>query len=54
MAEETTESKTTVVGEALGEIFCVKCGGKLKGMVNGTKDTCPYDDCGVTFSVRIY
>ncbi len=43
------------VGEEIaGEMFCPKCGGKIKGLKQGIKETCPYDDCGLQFSIRTY
>ena len=43
------------VGEEIkGEMYCIKCGGKISGLKQGVKETCPFPDCGFQFSVRTY
>lgn len=51
----SNENTSNVASEIIdGEIFCPACGGKLRGLINGKKDKCGYDDCGAEFSLRFY
>lgn len=51
---ENNEPTIKAVGETIEMAFCPCCGGKLEGLTSGKKETCPFDDCGKQFSVRIY
>ena len=55
MSETNTESSTAKIVEEIiqEEVHCPHCAGKLSGVINGKRDTCPYDDCKKSFTIRI-